>query len=169
MKNIKRIFIGIAGSSLLVTNAIASEVTIPNSFNSGSPAVAAEVNGNFTAIKGSVDDNHGRITALEASIASLINTVSTLQTDLDAANTTIAGLQTNISNIQANSVLDLDTFLTYELDERGYPTAKFTGVNVQVVNGVSQTTVNGVGNLIVGYNNLTTLSGYFICSDSSYT
>ena len=35
----------------------------------------------------------------------------------------------------------------------GYPTALFTGVNVQVVNGTGATqTANGLGNLVVGYN-----------------
>ncbi|MEW5738200.1 MAG: hypothetical protein AB1938_04705 [Myxococcota bacterium] len=46
--------------------ALASNVTLPNTFSSGSPARAAEVNANFTAVKMAVDDNHARIQALEA-------------------------------------------------------------------------------------------------------
>jgi hypothetical protein len=42
-------------------STIAGELTIPNTFVSGTPAVAAEVNANFTAIKAEVDDNANAI------------------------------------------------------------------------------------------------------------
>ncbi len=44
----------------------ASSVTIPNTFTAGTPAVAAQVNANFAAVKTAVDDNDTRITALES-------------------------------------------------------------------------------------------------------
>jgi hypothetical protein len=45
----------------------------------------------------------------------------------------------------------------------GYPTAVFRGINVQIVNGSGDAqTVNGMGNLIVGYNRAST--GAFSCS-----
>ena len=51
-----------------------------------------------------------------------------------------------------NSVLALDGILTLDTIN-GYPTARFNGVNVQVVNGLNDTdTINGLGNLIIGYN-----------------
>ncbi|MGI9302400.1 MAG: SUMF1/EgtB/PvdO family nonheme iron enzyme, partial [Gammaproteobacteria bacterium] len=54
------------GTALLVpTIAGAGPVTIPNTFQSNTPAVAAEVNGNFGAVKDAVDDNDARITGLE--------------------------------------------------------------------------------------------------------
>ena len=44
---------------------------------------------------------------------------------------------------------------TYVSDSAGYATAQFSGVNLQVVNGATgtnpQTTANGKGNLIIGY------------------
>lgn len=46
--------------------AHATEVTELNTFTAGTPARAAEVNGNFAAVKTAVDDNHARITALES-------------------------------------------------------------------------------------------------------
>ena len=138
---------------LLAPIVTAGELTVPNSFSSGTAAVAAEVNDNFGAVKTAVDDNNNRIAALEATIATL--------------QATIATLQTNLAGVQSNSVLALDGYLSYTVDPRGYATAQFAGVNVQVVNGVSQSTPNGLGNLIVGYNNPLT-SGYQLCSDGQY-
>ncbi|VAW94300.1 hypothetical protein MNBD_GAMMA23-2235 [hydrothermal vent metagenome] len=48
----------------LSTAAFAASVTIPNTFTAGSPAVAADVNANFSAVKTAVDDNDARISAL---------------------------------------------------------------------------------------------------------
>src|SRR5262245_39772511 len=44
--------------------AVASNVTLPNTFTAGTVARASEVNANFAAIKTSVDDNFTRIQAL---------------------------------------------------------------------------------------------------------
>jgi hypothetical protein len=54
--------------SALTSWAWAGALTVPNSFTSGTAAVAAEVNDNFTAVKTAVDDNDNRITANEAAI-----------------------------------------------------------------------------------------------------
>jgi len=47
---------------------IAGQVTGLTQFTSGSPAKAAEVNGNFAAVKTAVDDNHARISNLETNL-----------------------------------------------------------------------------------------------------
>ena len=52
--------------SMLATQVSASSVTIPNSFTAGTAAIAAEVNGNFDAVKSAVDDNDSRLNALES-------------------------------------------------------------------------------------------------------
>jgi len=52
--------------SMAATHASASSVTIPTSFTAGTAAVAAEVNGNFDAVKSAVDDNDSRLNALES-------------------------------------------------------------------------------------------------------
>lgn len=49
--------------------APAGDLTIPNTFVSGDPARAAEVNANFSAVKTEVDDNDARIILNEAAIA----------------------------------------------------------------------------------------------------
>lgn len=41
--------------------SLASELTIPNSFTSGTKAKAAQVNENFTTVKSAVDDNNAKI------------------------------------------------------------------------------------------------------------
>ena len=52
---------------------IAEQVTGLTQFTAGSPAKAAEVNGNFAAVKTAVDDNHARITAAETKLAKFGN------------------------------------------------------------------------------------------------
>lgn len=60
-KNIIRISTLLA-TSLWVSQLLAGNVTIPNTFVSGTAASASEVNANFGAIKAEVDDNDNRIT-----------------------------------------------------------------------------------------------------------
>ncbi len=136
----------IASLCTISTATLAGPVTIPNNFSADTPAVAAEVNANFSVVKTAVDDNDSRIAALEASITSL---------------------QNSLAAIQNNSVLALDGKLVAITDNNGFDTAQFTGVNVQVINGVDQTTINGLGNLVIGYNNPRT-AGALVCSNGQY-
>ena len=174
---------------LFVFSAIswAASVDIPNTFTANTTAKASEVNANFGAVKTAVDDNDSRLVALEALVATLQtdltsanSNIGTLQTNLATANVTIATLQSDmttaqsgidantsdISGLQADSVPNLSTYLEITT-MNGYDTALFSGINVQVVNGVDQTTLNGLGNLIVGYNDART-SGNEVCSDGQY-
>jgi len=63
----RTVFFSIAG--LAASAALAGEVDVPNQFQAGSAAVAAEVNANFTAIEGAVDDNAQDIAANAQDIA----------------------------------------------------------------------------------------------------
>lgn len=146
---------------LLVTAARADQVTIPYTFTPNTPAVAAEVNANFGAVAAAVNDNASDIAALQSAVAALQATVgnqqsaiTALQNTVASQQTTITTLQTDLAAVQANSVLALDGKLTLMTDPAtNQPTARFSGVNVQVVNGLDFTdTLNGTGNLIVGYN-----------------
>lgn len=60
MKIVLRLITAIA-IVLMAETTWASDVSIPNVFVSGTPAVASEVNENFTAIENAVDDNNLRI------------------------------------------------------------------------------------------------------------
>ena len=51
----------------MVNPVISSDLSIPNSFSSGSATSASQMNANFAAVESAVDDNHTRITALEGS------------------------------------------------------------------------------------------------------
>ena len=120
-------------------------------------ACAADDNDN-TAVEAAVAGHETRIVDLEKAVADLqtgltsaLAAIGELQADLASANLKIGGLTADLAAVQANSVLALDSLLT--LDTAGaHPTARFAGVNVQVTNGAAQTTVNGTGNLIVGFN-----------------
>lgn len=154
----------------------AGQVNIPHAFSAGNPAVANEVNSNFAAGAAQINDNHSRIAQLEQANAALQATVNSLLSQVAANDarmtqleTTSAAQQTTISTIQSNSVLALDGNLQYIMDANGYPTAQFTGVNVQVINGIDQGTPNGTGNLIVGYNQPDLFNGLVFCSDGNYT
>lgn len=65
MNSFHKLAIGLISTLLVQTTAWSAEMTIPNTFTSGSKAIAAEVNANFSAAKSAVDDNNTRITALE--------------------------------------------------------------------------------------------------------
>ncbi len=115
--------------SLTIFPTHASECTIPNTFSAGTPAVAAEVNGNFDAVKNAVDDNDSRIATLTAALADLqatisaqADTISAQQeaiAELQALNTTLtatlAVVQSDVSAIQdadfATNISNLDTRL----------------------------------------------------------
>jgi hypothetical protein len=129
------------GAILLAIGAapLVGQVVIPHSFQAGETARAAQVNENFSVLKDAV-------VALQAQVLAL---------------------QTQLAAVSNNTVMDLDGRVELVTDARGYLTVRFTGVNVQVVNGVSQETPNGVGNLIVGYNNART-AGWVGCSDGQF-
>jgi len=63
MKNLNHTYkaLLVALTALGATTALAAPATIPNTFSSGTAAIAAEVNDNFTALKSAIDDNDSRI------------------------------------------------------------------------------------------------------------
>ena len=139
----------------------AATVSIPNTFTANTPAVAAQVNANFNNVKIAVDDNDAQITVNKNDLAALLATVTQLQADLATVNT-------KLDAIENNTVLGLDGFLSLGAYD-GYETAIFSGVNLQINNGTEFTasTMNGKGNLIIGYNESYSSAREF-CSDPYY-
>ncbi|WP_419812459.1 hypothetical protein [Bacterioplanoides sp.] len=123
----------------------AAEVTIPNQFSAGTAAVAVEVNANFSAVETAVDDNAVRVLQLESE-----NTAQ--QTAIEELQTAIATLQAENAKL-ANFVDTVLPFMQGGIDEQNNPAVFFSGANVHINNGGGSTrTINGTGNLIVGYN-----------------
>lgn len=151
---------------LLISTATgwAGSVGVPNTFTPNTPALASEVNANFQALVDAVNAQQAAISQLQSDLNAAQTTIDQLQTDLSAAQAEIASNNTAIVNIQGNSVLALDGFLFMDTDINGFATARFDAINVQVTNGLGATNglpegdpalsgpVNGLGNLIVGYN-----------------
>lgn len=149
--------------ALIWTSAQAGDLTIPNTFQANTPAVAAQVNANFNAIETAVDDNHARITVLEngatsntTQISELENQVITLQNLVADLQSQVADLETQVANMPSAETLqfidDLRAVVALQNDAQGNPSVMFNGVNLHVRNGAGSTnTVNGLGNLIVGY------------------
>ena len=89
------------------------------------------------------------ITTLEAQVAALQQTVSTQAGQIAGLQSTVANQGTQITSLQ-KSVIPLLTVVSFD---PAHNLVQFRGVNVQIVNGQGTTsTTNGVGNLIIGYN-----------------
>jgi hypothetical protein len=75
--------------------------------------------------------------------------VDALEASLTDALAEIAALKSRLAAVEGNSVLALDGALSLDPSTL---TARFSGVNVQIVDGAGQTeSLSGLGNLIVGY------------------
>jgi hypothetical protein len=154
------------GALLLVFGSLplVGQVTIPNIFVAGDTASAEQVNENFDALRAEIE-------ALQAEVTTLTTNLSTVETDLTTVETDLNTVQADLSAVQSNSVLTLDGFLERVTDDNGYATARFSGVNLQVVHGAGigeQYTPNGLGNVIIGYNGAR-LIGSLVCSQGFYT
>jgi hypothetical protein len=74
MNNYKSFTIGMLVVPLALLTlgiAVASSVVTPNTFVAGTPAVASQVNANFTAHAAAINDNDTRITGAETALAGL--------------------------------------------------------------------------------------------------
>lgn len=159
MKALKTVIMALSMVSLSLTSVFAGGVVIPHTFTKGTPAVAAQVNANFNALKYVVDGNSNWIAANEidinanaADIAALALSVSDYATRVASLEATVASLQSTVNDLSAKLAhLSVDNSTT--LNGLAPPHVIFTGANVHIQNGAAQTdTNNGLGNLIIGYN-----------------
>lgn len=128
------------------------------SFTHVGPAQAQSPGVNLAALVAQVNTLQSKLSADEA-------TINSLKTTVTSQGNTITSLQSSLSGVQSKQMTDegnigkLQT-LTAPLSLSSDPSAGGTstlltisGVNVQIVNGQGGTeTANGLGNLIVGYN-----------------
>jgi len=106
---------------------------------------------------------------LQAQVTALQTQVGDLQTQNSALQNQVNALQTQVNSLQPvpASIVAIAPYLSLQT-VNGYPTVRFSGVNVQLVNGMESTaTVNGLGNLIVGYDEADT-SGIYHCTLGMY-
>jgi len=115
----------VAVAALLALSQSAYADIALKEFRAGERARAADVNGNFTSLKVAVESAQRENAELRGQIK-----------DLQAALATVIALKDTLTVESVN----------------GVRTVRFSGVNLQVVNGSNDTeTVNGAGNLIIGY------------------
>jgi len=133
----------------------------------------AIANNNISTLQSDLADANVTITGMQASAAIADSHISALQSDLADAIVTITSLQTNLAILESNTVLSLNGYLQLTTFD-GSDTAEFTGVNVQINNGTGSVVSsngpfnnNGLGNLIVGYNEFEPSATEF-CSDNQY-
>jgi hypothetical protein len=127
-----------------------------------------------TALRTSTDQLQSEVTALQtsnsqlqASVTALLTSNSQLQNEFGSLRTLLVSkVFPAIGALQNNSVIALNGKLSLAPDGT---TARFTGVNVQIVNGAGRTgSINGTGNLIVGYNETDPSNSLQICSNGAY-
>ncbi|MDQ6988847.1 MAG: hypothetical protein Q9M19_03115 [Mariprofundaceae bacterium] len=92
----------------ILPHAWAGTLTVPKTFTANSPAVAADVNANFTAVKTAVNDNNGRITANTTLAASNVNNKQNTVTG-----TCALGKSIRVINANGSVTCEVDTDTTY--------------------------------------------------------
>jgi hypothetical protein len=114
--------IGLISIAVICVSVISHAVMVPNTFVPGTVISAGEVNVNFQA---------------------LVEAVTNLETRMDT--------------VEANKALLLDPYLSVDpgpINSLSGPHVILTGANLHIRNGTGATypAINGVGNLVVGYN-----------------
>ena len=106
---------------------------------------------------------------LSARVTQLESQVEALLTQLDT-HSAIAAAHHIPESIAVPLLEDLLNGVSRYTDEFGNETLQFSGMNVQIVNGIYQTdSTNGTGNLIIGYNeSRETLGDPMDCPDGFY-
>jgi hypothetical protein len=91
-----------------------------------------------------------------------------LQQQIHQLQAQVNALRAQLAAVQSNTVLQLNGRLTLNATDPTRPTALFTGVNVQIVNGTGNTaSANGLGNLVIGYD-MARNDNTFFCSIGPY-
>jgi hypothetical protein len=110
-----------------------------------------------TSLQSQIAGLQSEVNSLQSQVTSLAttdtNNFSSLQTQVTTDTNNIAGLHTQ-ETTDTNNIASLQSLLNgvSRGPVNGYHTLTFSGMNVQMVNGTgSESTLNGLGNLIVGY------------------
>jgi len=114
--------------------ALASDLTIPNTFSAGDTVSASQMNANFTATKNAVDDNASRITANESTVTSLSQSVNSLSTRTNEVESEITDLYQQVSQLSASpaSTIQVDC----DTDPEALISYEFTDNTTYVISGM---------------------------------
>ena len=97
----------------------------------------------------------------------LLDRLAALDAKVAALQTKVTALETEVAALKSSQVMALNQYLTVTTGDQ--PRALFSGLNLQLVNGTGQTdTVNGRGNLILGYD-LARADEMYFCADGQFT
>ena len=140
----------ISNHSSQITSLQGSVSNNSSAINTNSSNISTN-SSNISSLQSSVSTNTSDISSNASSISSNTGAISTLQTSVGNNTSDISSLQTKTASMSATTI-------------NGQSAVTFDGVNVHVRNGTGSTdgTVNGTGNLIVGYdesNSSTTKNG----------
>lgn len=119
---------------------------------------ATIVNGaNISNNVGNIASNNAALatnaTAIAGNATGIANNVSQIST----IGTTLTNQGVAISTLENSNVMDLEPYISVGTDISNFSAVFISGVNLYIRNGTGRTTdgaVNGLGNLIVGYNEL---------------
>ncbi len=107
MKIFVKLITGLVAAMLMVPAAWGGSVTIPNTFTSGTPAVAAEVNQNFDAVATAVNDNDSRVTTntvnINTNTTNIGNNAANIATNANDISTNANDISTNANNMTTHS------------------------------------------------------------------
>jgi hypothetical protein len=135
------LLLALTGAGLNVTDTAGSNrvSVLLDGYNAPSAGTAA-LESEVSTLKSQVATLQGQMATLQGTVSTLQGTVSTLQNTLSSVQGTTSSLASTLKGV------------TRTTDADGYDTLQFSGMNLQVVNGTgTETTLNGLGNLIVGY------------------
>lgn len=110
---------------------------------------------NLTAITDRLDTLETQVADLQTENTSLRSDLTSVEADNAALESRVSDLETDVGGLQAKLAN-----VSVEEDAAGHPTVRFSGVNLQIVDGTGDTQCNtsgfelcnGLGNLIIGYN-----------------
>lgn len=116
----------------------------------------AAAQSNITGLQSDMATAQTDITSVQAGLAGANTNIVSLQSGMTSAQTDIGTLQTDMTTVQSNKVLELAPYVSVDtnvLEDLSGPHIIFTGANIHIRNGMDFTDqINGLGNLIIGYN-----------------